>query len=155
MLIKITLFITLIGYAFVISQSFFYVLAMTHASKKMKAPAYIETRQLIDHALQQSGYLMYYITLAASIALTAFSVVNPNGILFISSVIASVALVIDIVLSLKGNIPLNKVINEWTPNTYPSNWKQIRSKWFSIYHIRQGVNIVGFVILLAGLVFGL
>ena len=34
MLIKITLFITLVSYAFVISQSFFYVLAMSDATKK-------------------------------------------------------------------------------------------------------------------------
>ena len=154
MLIKITLFLTLVGYAFVISQSFFYVLAMSDATKKMQAAAYIETRKLIDHELQHSGYLMYYATLAACVALTAFSVVNPGGLLFISASIALLALVADILIALKGNIPLNRAINEWTPTTYPSNWQQYRSRWFNIYHIRQGINIAGFVILLAGLIFG-
>ena len=155
MLIKITLFLTLVSYAFVISQSFFYVLAMSDATKKMQAPAYIETRQLIDRELQHSGYLMYYAALAACIALTAFSVVNPNGMIFICSVIALVALVVDMLLAVKGNIPLNKAINEWTPSTYPQNWQQYRSRWFCFYHIRQGVNIAGFITLLGGLVFGL
>ena len=155
MLIKITLFITLVCYAFVISQSFFYVLAMSDATKKMDAPAYIVTRQLIDRALQQSGYIMYYVSFAATLALTAFSVVNPQGILFICSVIALTALVIDIGLAVKGNIPLNKAINHWTTRSYPSNWQQYRSRWFHIYHIRQAVNTAGFLVLLAGLVFGL
>ncbi len=155
MLIKITLFITLVCYAFVISQSFFYVLAMSDATKKMQASVYIETRKLIDQELQQSGYLMYYITLAASVALTAFSVVNPSGLLFICSVVALIALVVDIAVAIKGNIPLNRAISEWTPSAYPGNWQQYRSRWFSFYHIRQGVNIAGFLTLLAGLVFGL
>jgi uncharacterized membrane protein len=155
MLIKITLFVTLVSYAFVISQSFFYVLAMSDATKKMQAPAYIETRQLIDGELQHSGYLMYYITLAACLALTAFSVVNSSGLLFISAVIALIALVVDMAVAVKGNIPLNKAIRRWTTTNYPNNWQQYRSRWFCFYHIRQGVNIVGFVTLLGGLVFGL
>ncbi len=93
--------------------------------------------------------------LAFSILLTAFSVVNPNGILFTSSVIALVALVIDIAIALKGNIPLNRTINTWSANRYPDNWQQVRSKWFSLYHVRQVANIAGFVCLLGGLVFGI
>jgi uncharacterized membrane protein len=155
MLIKITLFITLLTYAFIVGQSFFYILALSNASKKMQASSYIETRKLIDAELQSRLSLVYYAALAASILLTAFSIVNPNGILFISSVIALIALVIDIAIALKGNIPINKTINSWSSSNYPANWQQFRSKWFSIYHIRQAVNIAGFISLLGGLVFGL
>lgn len=155
MLIKVTLFITLLMYAFIVGQSFFYILALSNATKKMQAIAYIETRKLIDAELQSKLSLVYYAALAASILLTAFSVVNPNGILFINSVIALIALVIDVAVAVKGNVPLNKTINSWSETQYPDNWQQVRSKWFSIYHVRQVVNIMGFVSLLAGLVFGL
>ena len=155
MLIKITLFITLVTYAFIVAQSFFYILALSNATKKMGPSAYIETRKLIDEELQTKLSLVYYMALAFSILLTAFSVVNPNGILFTSSVIALVALVIDIAIALKGNIPLNRTINTWSANRYPDNWQQVRSKWFSLYHVRQVVNIAGFVCLLGGLVFGI
>ena len=121
----------------------------------MQAVAYIETRKLIDAELRGSLSLVYYLALATSLLLTAFSVVNPNGVLFISSFIALVALVIDIAVALKGNIPINKVINNWTTDKYPADWQQVRNKWFSLYHVRQAVNIIGFISLLAGLVFGL
>ena len=75
--------------------------------------------------------------------------------MFTCSVIALVALVIDIAIAMKGNIPLNKTINSWTPAQYPNNWEQVRANWFSLYHVRQAINIVGFISLLAGLVFGL
>ena len=153
--IKITLFITLLMYAFVISQSFFYILAMSNTLKKMQAETYIETRNLLTENLQTPLQLVYYTTLGASVLLTAFCVVNPSGWLFICSVIALIALLADVLLAVKGNIPLNKFINSWTPVNYPSNWKQYRSKWFTLYHIRQALNITGFLSLLAGWVFGI
>ncbi len=155
MLIKITLFITLVCYTVIISQSFFYVLAISGATKKMQAPTYIEIRQLIDRELLQKLQPMYYITLPVCLLLISFSVVNPNGVLFIVSVIAFAALVVDVVLALKGNMPMNRVINQWTASSYPHDWQQYRNRWLTIYHIRQAVNLTGFTALLAGLVFGL
>jgi hypothetical protein len=152
--IKISLFITLLLYAFVISQSFFYILAMTRVTKSMQAVTYIESRQLLDKNLQSSLNIVYYLALAASIALTSFCVINPSGILFICSLISLVSLVVDVALTLKGNAPLNKIINSWTTSNYPSNWKEYRSKWFMVYKLRQAANITGFVSLLAGLIFG-
>jgi uncharacterized membrane protein len=152
--IKITLFITILLYAFVISQSFFYILAMSRVSKSMQPVTYIESRQLLDKNLQNSLSLVYYLSLAACIALTSFCVINPPGPLFICSIIALVLLIVDIALSLKGNVPLNKIINTWTASNYPANWKEYRSKWFLVYNIRQVANIIGFVSLLAGLIFG-
>jgi uncharacterized membrane protein len=153
--IKITLFITLLMYAIVISQSFFYILAMSGTLKKMQAQTYIETRNLLTKKLETPLQVVYYTTLAASILLTAFCVVNPTGLLFITSVVALAALLADALLAVKGNIPLNNYINSWTTANYPENWQQYRSKWFSLYHIRQALNITGFIALLAGLIFGM
>jgi|SRR6185295_100588 len=152
--IKITLFTTLLLYAFVISQSFFYILAMSRVTKSMQAVTYIESRQLLDKNLQSSLSLVYYLALASSIALTAFCVINPSGILFVCSVVSLVSLIIDVVLTLRGNVPLNKIINTWTASNYPADWKEYRSKWFFVYNLRQVANIIGFISLLAGLIFG-
>ena len=152
--IKITLFITLALYSFVISQSLFYILAMSKVLKSMKPATYIESRQLLDKNLQTSLRSVYYLALAACILLTSFCVVNPSGVLFICSIIALATLIMDIVLSLRGNVPLNRIINTWTVSNYPANWKEYRSRWFTIYNIRQAVNIIGFISLLTGLIFG-
>jgi uncharacterized membrane protein len=153
--IKITLFTTLMLYAVVISQSFFYLLAMSNVTKSMQPATYIESRQLLDRSLQHNLRIVYYLTLASSVLLVAFCVTNPSGLLFICAMIALVSLVADIALTLKGNVPLNKVINTWTTSDYPSNWQEYRSKWLSIYSLRQAANIIGFVSLLTGLIFGM
>lgn len=152
--IKITLFITLILNTVVTSQSFFYILAMSNTMKNMQPATYIESRKFLDKNLQNSLKNIYYLALAASVLLVSFCIINPSGLLFTCSVIALVLLLIDVMLALKGNIPLNKIFNSWTASSYPENWKQYRSKWFVIYNIRQAANIIGFVCLLAGLIFG-
>jgi uncharacterized membrane protein len=63
-------------------------------------------------------------------------------------------LIADIILILKGNIPLNKTINSWSPSRYPENWSEYRAKWLATYRIRQVINLSGFVVLVAGFVFG-
>lgn len=153
--IKITLFITLILYVVVISQSFFYMLAMTSVTKSMQPATYIESRKLLDQRLQNTLRGIYYLTLTSLVLLVSFCVINPSGLLFICTVTALVFLVADIALALKGNVPINKIVNTWTATNYPSNWKEYRAKWFSIYSARQVANIIGFVSLLAGLIFGM
>ncbi|MCG2616871.1 hypothetical protein LZZ85_21420 [Terrimonas sp. NA20] len=152
--IKITLFITLLAYAVVISQSFFYLLAMGNVCKNMKPATYIESRKLLDDRLSKTLAAAYYTTLLASIALTAFCVTNPSGLLFISSIISLIALVTDMVLAIKGNQPLNKIINTWTTSEYPMDWEYYRNRWFVFYNTRQAVNLTGFVVLVAGVIFG-
>jgi hypothetical protein len=86
--IKITLFITLLLYAFVISQSFFYILAMSNVLKNMQPATYIESRKLLDKNLRASLPVVYYLALISSIALTAFCVINPSGVLCSSALLS-------------------------------------------------------------------
>jgi uncharacterized membrane protein len=75
-------------------------------------------------------------------------------LLFISATIAFVALIADTLLTVKGNLPINDIINTWSSDSYPTNWTDYRAKWFNVFQYRQIINIVGFVTLLIGAVFG-
>jgi hypothetical protein len=74
--------------------------------------------------------------------------------LFIGSAIALVTLILDILLTIKGNMPINNMINTWTEDNYPADWQLYRAKWLSIFEKRQIANIIGFLCLLMGTVFG-
>lgn len=152
--IKIALFITFLLYAAVISQSFFYLLGMTSVTRRLQATSYIEARQLLDSSLRSTLSGVYYATLLSSIVLVTLCVTNPSGLLFISTIVALLAIVIDIIITLKGNRPLNEIINSWSAATYPPNWNQYRNRWLTIYHARQVVNLTGFLALLTGMIFG-
>jgi hypothetical protein len=125
--IRITLFIILLLYSVAASQHFFYLPSMGNAGRNMEDTTYIESRKLLDHRLSKTLTGAYDSTLPASIALNAFCVTNPSGLLIICSIVSPVSLPAGIVLRVKGNAPLNEIINIRTVSNYPDNWYSYRT----------------------------
>ena len=90
----------------------------------------------------------------SNLMLVISTIKNPGSLVFITATIAFVALVADTLLTVKGNLPINDIINNWTADNIPANWADYRTKWFNIFQYRQIANITGFVSLLIGAVFG-
>jgi len=151
---KYLLLFTLITYSVVVSQSFMYILALKDVQLNLGANAYIELRKLID--LNMNGLFKYvmYVALFSSILLVISTIKNPGSVVFITSAIALVALIIDVVIALKGNIPLNNLISTWSADKYPDDWETVRKQWFAFFQYRQIANIIGFISLAIGAVFG-
>lgn len=144
-----TLYIlTVFAYTLVLSQHFFYWLAMTRASKKLSAGAYIEIRQQIDASLQLSLRVSYYGCLVVCSLLLMISIREAKGTGIFLAALSWLALTADIVISMTGNVPINKVINQWKPDAYPANWQDYRHRWFRLYRIRQWSAAAGYVALL-------
>jgi uncharacterized membrane protein len=150
---KIILLFTLLAYSIIVSQSFMYILALKHVQLSLDAHGYIELRKLIDASMRGNFKYVVYGALLTNLALLLSTVKNPGGLLFITAAIAFVALVIDTWLTVKGNLPINDLINTWSSDSYPTNWADYRAKWFKIFQYRQIASIVGFLSLLIGAVF--
>jgi len=144
----------ILAYSFIVGQAYMYIIALTNVQKNMDAPSYIELRQAIDKNFMAKYKWVVYVSLLTSVLLWVFTAGNPTGFLFISSAVALLALMVVHVLTLKGNLPINKVINGWTKDNYPVDWETYRTKWLHIYSIRQVAAIIGFTSLLLGAVFG-
>lgn len=154
MINKMILLVTVLSYSVVASQSFMYVLALKNTQLGLNGGTYTEVRRLIDANMKTVLTYVICLALLAQIALLVANVKNPASLLFVSACIAFVALVADVVLTLKGSMPLNALINGWSPKNYPANWMEIRQQWFTVFRYRQIVTITGFIALLAGAVFG-
>jgi hypothetical protein len=154
MILKVIQFANLLAYGFVASQPIFYLLAMSKAQKSMRPASYTELRNLLDNSLQYSLRIVYYSTLVTSLAWFVCTLRHGSGVLLISSTIALASFLIDMFLLLKGDMPINKIIQTWSPEHYPDDWEAYRSKWFWYYHRRQLADIIGFTSLLAGACFG-
>jgi uncharacterized membrane protein len=154
MYLKCLMLLNLIGFAVIASQPLFYLLALTDSQKKLRAPAYIELRKLLDKNLRIKLKVFYYATLLTAVLLTVLTFSPAAPLRFITASIALCALIADIAISLKRNVPINNLINNWDADAYPRHWQLIRRKWFYFYKIRQAIGIVGFISLLVGVVFG-
>lgn len=151
---KIILLFTLLAYSIIVSQSFMYILALKDVQLSLDATSYTELRKLIDSSMRSTFKYVIYAALLANLVLVISTIRNPGSLLFITTAIAFAALILDTLLTVKGNLPVNDVINTWSADSYPSNWAEFRTKWLTIFQYRQIANITGFVALLIGSVFG-
>lgn len=151
---KIILLITLLAYSIIVSQSFMYILSFKYVQLNLDANPYTELRKLIDTSMRANFKYVIYTSLLANLMLIISTIKTPGSLLFITATLAFVALIADTLLTVKGNLPINDIINTWSVDNYPANWADYRTKWFNIFQYRQIVNITGFVSLLIGTVFG-
>lgn len=151
---KINLLLTVFVYSIIVSQSFMYLLALKDVQMNLDASPYIELRKLIDASMRGGFKYVIYAALLANLLLVISTVKRPDSLLFITAAIAFVALIADTLLTVKGSLPINDVINTWSADNYPANWTEYRTKWLNVFQYRQIANITGFVCLLIGTVFG-
>lgn len=151
---KILMFANLMLYTVVVSQSCMYLLALKNTQAALGGSAYTELRQLIDANMNGVFKYVMYAALLISLLWAVVNVNAPMSLAFVTAAIAFVALLVDALLTIKGNVPLNATINTWSPSNYPGNWKEIRAAWFHVFQFRQLANITGFVSLLIGVVWG-
>jgi hypothetical protein len=151
---KIILLVTLLAYSIIVSQSFMYILALKDVQLSLEANPYIELRKLIDTSMRGNFKYVIYVALLANLLLVISTAKNPGSLLFITAAIAFAALIADTLLTVKGNLPINDIINTWSADNYPANWATYRTRWLNIFQYRQVINIIGFVSLLIGAVLG-
>jgi len=154
MTVRIILTVTLLAYAMIASQSFMYILSLKQVQLNLGAGAYTELRKLTDSSMRASFKYVIYAALLANVLLVIATVKTPGSLVFITATIALLALVAEILLTVKGNLPINDVINTWSADKMPANWTSFRDKWFAIFQYRQIAGITGFVSLVIGAVFG-
>jgi len=150
---KIILFATILTYSMIVSQSFMYILALKRVQVALEAIPYMEFRKRIDASMRRNFKYVVYAALLSNLLLVVFTIKNPGSLLFLSAAVAFVALIADTLITVKGNLPINDVINGWTPDSYPENWADYRTQWLHTFQYRQIANIAGFVSLLIGAVF--
>ncbi len=153
MLTNLVLFITLVFFSLTVSQPLFYWMALRNTSRNLSASAYIEMRNQIDTQMRRRGPVAYYGTLIFSLILAIIAFTGDDPVLRIASFTALLGLVTDIALMMKGNVPINKTIQVWTPELYPSDWQDYRDRWLRIFGYRQVALCISFFSLLAGAVF--
>jgi hypothetical protein len=151
---RIIFTITLLAYAMIASQAFMYMLSLKQVQLNLGADSYTEMRKLTDASMRANFKYVIYAALLANLLLVMVTAKTPGSLVFITAIVALVALVAEILLTVKGNLPINDVINSWSAETLPANWESYREKWFAIFQYRQMAGITGFVSLVIGAVFG-
>jgi hypothetical protein len=150
---KLIIFLYLLAYSFLVSQSFSYIISLTNVQKNLSVLSYIEFRKLTDKNFRAKFKWVFYTTLVIGPVAIWLTTKEPTGLLFITVLLSYILFWIDAIIMLKGNMPINNAINTWTAEKYPADWSAQRDKWLYFFRLRQVMNIIGFIGLMVGVVF--
>ena len=151
---QVIIFLNLLVYSFIVSQSFSYIISLENVQKNLPVISYIEFRKLTDKNFRARFKWAFYAALITGPVAIYLAGKNSGIVLFISTIVSYIAFWTDAIIMIKGNLPINALMNTWTAENYPQNWMAYRDKWLSVFRLRQLANITGFISLLAGIVFG-
>jgi len=150
--LKIIRTLQVITYLLISSQLLFYLLVLGDALKLVSIENFMEQRKAVDSIILVRYKWLYYSSLLICIAAVIVSARKPISPFFISSAIALICLVVDVLIAVNLNIPINAQFNSYGEGTGLTDWNAIRLQWLDFIRYR-GISIaIGMLSLIIGLV---
>jgi uncharacterized membrane protein len=150
MALKSTQFIQTLLLSIIAGQAFFYLIGGTAGLKNVSASTFIEQRKAIDIVIGPYLKVLYPLTAVICLAVLVLLRQQVGSFLFMLSTIAFVLIVLDLIIAIKGNIPLNQQMQSWSLTAPPDNWAAVRDQWMSFMHWRQACSITALLCALLG-----
>jgi hypothetical protein len=152
-MMKVLKLIQLLSYMMVTAQLLFYLLVYIDALKLLPIQDFIEHRKAIEPLIASRLKIIYYACLGISLLMIVLQIKEFNSLAFITSAIAFSCLLLDVLIALKGNVPINTIINS-TPFEMRNDWDALRATWLNFFVYRGILSLTGIASLFVGLIFG-
>lgn len=132
------------------SQGIFYLLGASEAFRKLSTVAFAEQRRLLDGVIASRFRFIYLLTLATGLLIIFLTRHTPQEKTFICTLAATLLLIADIIVALKGNIPVNNMFSNFSPSSpsAPADWHFLQVRWISCMVIRGIYSTISLLIIL-------
>lgn len=152
MFVSISRILFLLLYLIVVSQGIFYLFAAGKAFSGISIDAYAEIRNSIDQVIEWRLKIVYPATLIIGLLVVLSSIKTPGSLVFITTAIAFVCVVVDVALAAKFNMPINEQFYSYSPAVQGVAWESLRQTWLQFLKYRAVTQVIGFLALLIGFV---
>ncbi len=151
-MIRIAILANLATFSLIVSQPLFYLMALTNAQRGLSAAAYIELRQRINPVMNKRVPLVYAAGLITGVLVLGLAFWSAQGLVLGTTLVALLCLLADVLFMTRESLPLNSVMDGWSPTDYPPDWQSYREEWLIMFGYRQVILLIGFASLLVGAV---
>lgn len=138
----------------IVSQGIFYLFALSKAFSEISITAYAEIRNSTDRVIESRLKFVYPMAVLLGLITTLSLIKSPGSLAFITAAIACACLLIDLILAIKFNMPINALFNEFDTGSRDLDWESLRRTWLKFMCFRGVIQVLGFLSLLVGLVKG-
>ncbi|WP_433973622.1 anthrone oxygenase family protein [Tunturiibacter lichenicola] len=102
----------------------------------------------LEDALYSKAMPPLFVTSLAALFVSCFVTRGSARGLFVA---ATVFMLVVLIVTLWGEVPLNQQIQTWVPGAAPANWADIRDRWLANHLVRTIAGLLGFVCATVGL----
>lgn len=114
--------------------------ALNPVMRAMEATPYIRTKQAMDLAAPKLARpLMLAALLVAGAAVGAAAIASDAHVLVLNAV-ALIALMVTLLAILRGDLPINQAMGNWSATEPPGEWATVRARWERFFAIRCAAN---------------
>ncbi len=108
---------------------------------------YITVKQAFDHSYPRVMIPLQLASIVASSALTVTAAADGATRCATLSGFAVLAIVTNVVVTVRGDKPINIAMASWQPDAPPADWREQRARWETFNRIRTGAAVLGLVLL--------
>ena len=114
--------------------------------KNLSVNTYAENQQ---GAIKALNTLMPILGLI-SVILTVIAAIlqKQNQYVFVILIFASGFLIISGLITKFGNQPINSIVMTWSKNSIPTNWTELRDKWWLLHKLRTLTTFISFCLII-------
>jgi hypothetical protein len=116
---------------------------------KLSAPTFIEWFQKIDPYMKVRARQLSVGQLLLTISLIGLTLDRSSSLAFWLTVAALVSSTVAAVIAVRGNVPQNRQMDQWSPAAPPADWERVRDRWLRYHSQRGAAETAGFLAMLA------
>ena len=111
----------------------------------LSSSTYIEQQQNMLHSLRI--FLVSLVFIATIVTIISAFLQKKNNSIFISLLVAAIFLIACILITRFGNKPIDDMVLNWTSGSLPSNWAELRDKWWSFHIMRTIAELIALLLI--------
>ena len=111
----------------------------------LSSSTYIEQQQNMLHSLRI--LLVSLVFIATIVTIISAFLQKKNNSIFISLLIAAIFLIACILITRFGNKPIDDMVLNWNSGSLPSNWAELRDKWWSLHIMRTIAELIALLLI--------
>lgn len=138
----------LLFFLIIVSQGIFYLFALNKALSGISIDAYAEVRNATDQVIEWRLKFVYPAALLIGFVTTLSLIKNSGTFVLVTTAIALLCVIVDLVLAVKFNLPINSQFHNYPASLQEVDWLALRKTWLQVLEFRGLVQILGFLSLL-------
>ncbi|CUU55539.1 Uncharacterized membrane protein [Parafrankia irregularis] len=123
------------------------LVAVRPALHSLPTTSYVLVKQAFDISYPKLMKPLQITSLLSAVALTVAAAVDGASTSAIFAAVASAAVLTNILVTVRGDLPINNAMATWKPEAPPSDWQAQRARWDFFNSIRTTAAVSALVLL--------